>query len=73
MNIACKTGDNGNAMLPKKKLISKIPAERFLYLAMSTNLRKKTFKLKYNRSKTGDNGNAMFQSYLSKIFKKETG
>ena len=25
------------------------------------------------RSKTDDNGNAMFQSYLSKLFKKETG
>ena len=25
------------------------------------------------RVNTGDNGNAMFQSYLSKLFKKETG
>ena len=27
----------------------------------------------YSGTDTDDNGNAMFQSYLSKLFKKETG
>ena len=31
------------------------------------------FSSKYWNAKTDDNGNAMFQSYLSKLFKKETG
>ena len=32
----------------------------------------KTEEKNLNRN-TGDNGNAIFQSYLSKLFKKETG
>ena len=31
------------------------------------------FTVLFGVGKTDDNGNAMFQSYLSKLFKKETG
>ena len=43
-------------------------------LLMSLGRKNERFNVKKKlHMKTDDNGNAMFQSYLSKLFKKETG
>ena len=48
------------------------------FFPLTPNINTKRQVLRYPRCarfpiKTGDNGNAMFQSYLSKLFQKETG
>ena len=42
--IWSKTGDNGNAMLPKKVRISKKPAKRFLYRSLWAQIFEKRFQ-----------------------------
>ena len=45
-----KTGDNGNAMFPKKVRISKIPAKRFLYRSLWAQVfEKKVSTLKFSK------------------------
>ena len=73
----------GESFLQKKKMISFSPTKRGLTDRLQTSnkivfykhLKKDIFHEKnlFIIPTRYDNGNAMFQSYLSKIFKKETG